>query len=88
MASNNYDIHRFFCMNCGEESIPLPRRHGKKHEKFHRKKLYCIHCREYCNHVECKNEIEVEKFKEDYKDGVYREEAEESLAHVRGFSFG
>lgn len=77
------DTHRFFCMKCGNEGIPLPRKKGRKHSKFHRKKMYCPHCRKIINHIECRNEIEVEKFKEDFNSGEFLDEVEESLNHVR-----
>lgn len=85
MKPTNY--HRFFCIKCGAET-PLPRKKGKQHEKFHRKKLWCYHCKLEINHVECKNEIEVAKFKEDFEKGEFTDEAEESLAHVRNTSIG
>lgn len=78
-----YNSNRFFCLNCGEEGIPLPRKKGQQREKFHRKKIYCIHCQNTVNHIECKTIEEVEKFKEDFEQGVYKHEAEESLAFVR-----
>ena len=75
------DSHSFFCIKCGTET-PLPRKKGKKHEKFHRKKMWCYHCKLEINHVECKNEIEIAKFKEDFNKGLYTEEAEASLKYI------
>lgn len=78
-----YDTHKFYCLNCGEEGIPLQRKRGQQREKFHRKKMYCFHCHNTVNHIECKTSEEVEKFKEEFKQGVYENEAKESLDFVR-----
>ena len=78
-----YDTHKFYCLNCGEEGIPLPRKRGRQRERFHRKKMYCFHCHNTVNHIECKTSEEVEKFKEEFKQGVYEHEAQESMAFVR-----
>ena len=40
-------------------------------------------CKQEVNHVECKNFEEVEKFKEDFENGVFVDEAEESISYVR-----
>lgn len=75
----DYQIHEFRCINCGKAGIPLARRSGHQHSKFHRKKLYCIHCKTEINHVEIKNEEELYDFLNDWEDGVYYEEAQNSL---------
>ena len=80
-----YDTHKFYCLNCGEEGIPLPRKRGRQRERFHRKKMYCFHCHNTVNHIECKTIEEVEKFKEEFKRGVYKDEAQESMAFIRNF---
>lgn len=93
MAS--YENHDFYCINCGRKGIPLSRRVSLQHGKFHRKKLYCIYCKEEVNHIECRTPEEVEEFKENFENGVYKDEAKESLDYVRGvpkiqidYSFG
>lgn len=78
-----YDSSRFFCLYCGEEGIPLPRKRGQQRKSFHRKKIYCIHCHNTVNHIECRSDEDVLNFKEDFKDGVYENEAKESLAFIR-----
>ena len=69
-----YDEHSFFCIKCGNRGIPLSRKQGHQHERFHKKKLWCVHCREEVNHIECKTFDEVETFKENFKKGVYKNE--------------
>ena len=32
------ESHRFFCINCGREGIPISRSVGQLHGEFHRKK--------------------------------------------------
>lgn len=79
-----YSTHKFFCLNCGKEGIPLPRKESRKKESFHRKKLYCYHCQNTVNHIECKTPEEVEIFKSEFEQGVYVNEAKESLDISRG----
>ena len=75
--------HSFYCINCGNKGIPIPRNKGFSHKKMHRKKLYCIFCKQEINHVECKTIEDVEKFKQDFKNGAYLDEAKESLSYMR-----
>lgn len=77
--NDNYSVHRFFCINCGNEGIPLARSISLIKSAEHRKKLYCIYCKCYVNHIECRNETEIELFKENFKNGVFKEEANESI---------
>ena len=83
-----YTEHSFYCIKCGNKGIPLMRRQSLQHEKMHRKKLYCLYCKEEVNHVECKDSEEVETFKLNFKNGVYINEAEESISHVRNSGSG
>lgn len=78
-----YKEHNFYCINCGNKGIPLRRKVGFQHGKFHRKKLYCPYCKMEINHVECKTQEDVENFLEDFKNGVYKDEAEESILACR-----
>ena len=82
MARGNYAEHSFYCISCGNRGIPLMRKQGFKHEGMHRKKLYCVHCRQEVNHVECKTYDEIEEFRINFEKGVYKDEAEESLSYV------
>lgn len=79
----NFSEHSFYCIKCGNKGVPLMRKQGHKHKRFHRKKLYCIHCKEEVNHIECQTDDEVYQFKMDFKKGVYTNEAEESIHYVR-----
>ena len=78
-----YDNHKFFCLACGAEGIPLARKRGQQRGKFHRKKLYCPTCKNTVNHIECKTMEEIEVFKAEFKEGVYKNEAQESLVASR-----
>ena len=75
--------HDFYCMKCGNKGIPLCRNVGHQHSKFHRKKLYCVYCREEINHVECRNKLDVRKFKEDFEAGLFVEEANASVEFLK-----
>lgn len=79
----HYTTHNFFCINCGNPTIPIMRKSGQMHGKFHRKRLYCYHCKQEINCIECRNEEEVWEFKEKFKAGEFKEEAKESLIHIQ-----
>ena len=76
-------LHQFFCIQCGNKTYDLMRKQGHKHERFHRKKLYCPWCKEDINCVECQNDEDVFDFKNDFMNGVFVNETEESLAVMR-----
>lgn len=77
----NYETVDFYCINCGSKSIPLARAGNKRRGKDHRKNMYCPRCKHTINHIECRNEDEVNQFLEDYKNGVYKDEAEAELQY-------
>ena len=83
-----YEMHDFYCVNCGHKGLPCQRKIGKLHGEFHRKKLYCCTCRTEVNHVEVRNQEEAEIFMEAYNNGEYKEEANESICHVRACGVG
>ena len=60
MSRKSYVEHSFFCVSCGNKGIPIMRKQGFKHSGMHRKKLYCIHCKQEVNHIECKTYDEIE----------------------------
>lgn len=64
------------------------RRQGFKHSKMHRKKLYCPFCKTEVNHIECKTPEEVEEFKINFENGVYKDEAKESISFVGASCIG
>ena len=78
-----YEEHQLYCLACGRAGIPLSRKKGFQHEALHRKKLYCPWCKTTVNCVEIRNLYEKEKFIEDFNNGVYKDEAENSLSYVR-----
>ena len=63
----------FYCIKCGKRAMSLPRKRSHQHKSLHCKKLYCPHCHETYNCVECKNEKDIYEFKENFKNGVYKE---------------
>ena len=82
-----FNEHDFYCIKCGHKGIPLSRKQGHQHERFHRKKLFCIYCQQEVNHIECKNDEDVAEFKRNFENGVYKNEAEESVSYVRAGGF-
>ena len=80
-------LHSFYCMKCGNKAMELFRKRGFQHERFHRKKLFCIYCQQEVNHIECKNDEDVAEFKRNFENGVYKDEAEESVSYVRAGGF-
>lgn len=81
-----FEKHRFFCINCGKEGIPVYRSLAKQRGKMHKKKLYCIYCGQEMNMVECYTEEDVQKFKYNFENGVYKDEAKKSVIHCGGSS--
>ena len=79
-----YEEHTFYCLLCGRPGIPLRRKKGFQHGAYHRKKLYCPYCKVEVNHMEIRNFMEKEKFLENFANGVYKDEAEASLAACGG----
>ena len=77
-----FELHDFYCLQCGSH-LALPRKTGHQHSSFHRKKLYCYKCKEDCNHIEIKNFAELEEFKENFENGVYINECNQSLDYCR-----
>ena len=82
-----FNEHDFYCIKCGHKGIPLSRKQGHQHERFHRKKLFCIYCQQEVNHIECKNDEDVAEFKRNFENEVYKDEAEESVSYVRAGGF-
>ena len=76
------ETHEFYCLNCGELAMALPRPRGHRRPRFHRKKLYCVHCKNTINTIECINEQEVALFKASFAAGEFVEEAKESLKRI------
>ena len=83
MAKYNYETHDFYCLRCANKTLPVLRSHAKKKEKFHRKKLWCPHCRMEINCVEITTLEEKEIFMEEFANGAYKQEAEDSILTLR-----
>ena len=45
-------ISDFYCTQCGEKALILPRKNSKQREPGHLKKLFCIYCQKENNCVE------------------------------------
>lgn len=73
-----YEIHDFYCMNCGNR-LPLARKTNRLREPMHRKKLYCPYCNIEANMVEVKNYKEKLKFQEMFANGEFEEELKISI---------
>lgn len=73
------EIHDFYCIRCGKRGIPIARQSNALRAKNHMKKLYCIHCGGYVNHIECRNEDDVRRFKTRFENGEFVEQAEISF---------
>lgn len=52
--NNNFTTSEFYCVNCGQRGIPIPRKKGAEREAGHLKRLYCLTCRQEWNFVEIK----------------------------------
>ena len=78
----DFEIHDFYCINCGNKGIPLTRQGNKKKGEGHRKNMYCYHCKHTVNHIECRNDTEVYEFKQAFEAGEYEKEVEESISFI------
>lgn len=63
--------HDFYCCKCGNKGMPIIRNNSRLRERLHIKSLYCLHCKEEINHVECVNSIDIENFREKFENGDY-----------------
>lgn len=77
---NNSD---FYCLNCGKRGIPIMRKMGKQKENNHRKKMYCPNCQLTVNHIEIRSFQDRLDFKEDFKNGLYEDEAKASIEYIK-----
>ena len=84
MPKGQSETHSFYCIRCGRAGLPLLRPKAKIRERFHRKKLYCCHCKCEVNHIECRDDVDVYEFKEAFANGDFEKELEESLKHCQG----
>lgn len=83
MSKYKYIDSEFYCPCCGNKVFNLYRKPGFQHGKHHRKKLYCYHCKETLNCIECRNQEEVDEFKENYANGIYENEWKESIEYIK-----
>lgn len=74
-------LHSFYCLNCGNKVLDIPRNRGFLRGKQHLKKLYCFHCCLECNCIECYDDEDVYNFKLDFEEGKYKELAAASIAY-------
>ena len=64
------DFNYFYCPTCDQRGYELPRPSGDRREKFHRKSLYCPHCRKQVNMIECKDDEDIYEFKIRFAEGA------------------
>ena len=69
--SSNYVSSTFFCTQCGNRGIPIPRSKDRMREKGHLKRLYCTYCRRVVNHVEISDKYSEEDFRKEYEVGAF-----------------
>lgn len=71
------------CLNCGKAAYSLPRKVSHQYKRGHMKKLYCPHCKQEINCVECFDDTDIFNFKIKFENGEYENERKESLDFVR-----
>ena len=52
---NKVTISSFYCTQCGNEGVPLPRKVGQAREAGHLKNMFCLTCGKETNHVEIRH---------------------------------
>lgn len=75
----------FWCINCGNKGIPIIRKQDSLKKAFHRKKLYCLHCKKEMNMIECLTPFDIEQFKTAFANGDYLKEAKESMEFLENY---
>ena len=53
--TRNFTVSDFYCTQCGNKGMPIPRKMAKERNSGHLKKLYCIYCKEDVNHIEIRS---------------------------------
>lgn len=73
MRKTKFIISDFYCTQCGERGIEIPRKVNKQKEPGHLKKIYCLKCKKETNHVEIKQigKYTLEDFKEEFNLGRF-----------------
>ena len=75
--SNHITISEFYCTQCGQKGIMIPRKANAQREPGHLKNMYCIHCRKENNFVEIRpfgQEYLYEDFLLEFKNGNFNED--------------
>lgn len=75
---NNMLISDFYCTQCGNKGIPIPRKKNAFRESGHLKKLYCIHCKKEINHCEIRpfSNYSYQNFLMEFKLGRFTEDGQ------------
>lgn len=79
--SRAYRTNECFCVQCGK-SMPVMRPTCNYREKGHRKKMYCPYCKVVINHIDCRNQEQIDQFKLDFAKGKYKDEAIASIEYT------
>lgn len=66
---------KFYCTQCGNEGMIIPRKQGQERKSGHLKKLYCLNCREIINHVEIREmgNYTYEDFLNEFNAGIFQD---------------
>lgn len=75
MTRRNFSLSDFYCTECGNRGLSIPRKHGQARESGHIKDLLCIYCNKRTKHVEISEHggYTYFDFKQDFEDGVFKE---------------
>ena len=67
--AGTYELHSFWCIQCGNKGLDIQRKPNHRYAKHHKKKLWCPWCKMEINHIECRNDAEIVEFKEKWQAG-------------------
>ena len=80
----NIVTSRFFCTQCGKETISIARTKSKQREGGHLKKLYCLNCKKENNCVEIRglfDDYNIEDFNFEFTNNNFTKEGQRKLSY-------
>lgn len=71
MGFKSMKISEFYCSECGNKGISIPRCKGNLRNSGHLKKMFCVHCKKETNHAEICGSYYETDFREEFEKGRF-----------------